>query len=66
MPSMQGELLLAIGYGYEVLGRNDRKIEVARQFSDFGSAVGLPGVLLVNDLPFRMCSFICTTQLGLW
>ncbi|KAI0253746.1 cytochrome P450 [Lactifluus subvellereus] len=49
---MQGELLLAIGYGYEARGRNDRKIDIARQFSDFSSAVGLPGVLLVNDLPF--------------
>ncbi|KAH9976314.1 cytochrome P450 [Lactifluus volemus] len=48
---MQGELILAMTYGYEPQGRTDRKVEVARKFSDFGSEVGLPGALLVNDIP---------------
>jgi hypothetical protein len=52
--SLQGELILAMTYGYEVRGRDDRKIDVARRMSDLGSATALPGALLVNDLPFRM------------
>jgi hypothetical protein len=51
---MQGELILAITYGYEAQGRSDRKIEVARRMADLGSATVLPGALLVNDLPFRV------------
>jgi hypothetical protein len=52
---MQGELILAMTYGYEPQGRNDRKIEIAKQLSSVGSQVALPGALLVNDLPFCMC-----------
>jgi hypothetical protein len=65
---MQGELILAMTYGYEPKGRNDKKVEIARQFSDFGSEVGLPGALLVNDLPFCMCyfTFQCRTELRSW
>jgi hypothetical protein len=55
---MQGELMLAMTYGYEPQGRNDRKLEIARQLSRIGSKVALPGALLVNDLAFRMCYFI--------
>jgi hypothetical protein len=55
---MQGELILAMTYGYEPQGRTDRKVEVARKFSDFGSEVGLPGALLVNDIPLCMCHVI--------
>jgi len=49
---MQGELILATTYGYEAQGRNDRKIEIARQLTRIVSKVALPGALLVNDLPF--------------
>jgi len=49
---LQGELILAMTYGYEVRGRNDRKIEVAIKMSNHGSATALPGALLVNNLPF--------------
>ena len=52
---MQGELILAMTYGYEPQGRNDRKVEIARQLSRVGTKVALPGALLVNDLAFRMC-----------
>jgi hypothetical protein len=51
---MQGELILAMTYGYDVRGRDDRKIDVARRMSDLGSATALPGALLVNELPFRV------------
>ena len=52
--SMQGELILSMTYGYEVQGRNDRKIDAARRLTEIGSATALPGALLVNDLPFRV------------
>ncbi len=51
---MQGELILSMTYGYEVQGRNDRKIDAARRLVEIGSAAALPGALLVNDLPFRV------------
>jgi len=51
---MQGELILSMTYGYEVQGRNDRKIDAARRLVEVGSATALPGALLVNDLPFRV------------
>ena len=50
---MQGELILAMTYGYEVSGRNDRKINAARKLSHVGTSNTLPGALLVNNLPFR-------------
>ena len=50
---MQGELVLAMTYGYEVQGPDDRKIEIPRRMTELGGAVTLPGALLVNDLPFR-------------
>jgi hypothetical protein len=55
LASFQGGLILAMAYGYEAQGRNDRRVELARQFSDIGSQSVLPGALLVNDLPFCMC-----------
>jgi hypothetical protein len=55
--SLQGELILSMTYGYEAQGRNDRRVELARHFSDVGSQSVLPGALLVNDLPFCMCYF---------
>ena len=51
---MQGELVLAMTYGYEVQGPDDRKIEIPRRMTEHGGAVTLPGALLVNDLPFRV------------
>ena len=46
--------MLAMTYGYEVQGRNDRKVDAARKMVEIGSATVVPGALLVNDLPFRM------------
>jgi hypothetical protein len=52
--SLQGELILAMTYGYyEVSGRNDKMIDAARKLSDLGTSIVLPGALLVNNLPFR-------------
>jgi cytochrome P450 len=50
----QGELILDMAYGYQVQGRDDRKLDVAIQLNDFGTGTFLPGALLVNELSFRM------------
>ena len=52
--SMQGDLILAMTYGYEVCGREDRMVEAPREMTELGSATALPGALLINDLPFRV------------
>lgn len=52
LSSMTGSLILALGYGYEVKGLNDRKVEAAGELIDVISATALPGALLVNNLPF--------------
>ncbi|KAH9970769.1 cytochrome P450 [Russula compacta] len=49
---MQGDLILAMTYGYEVRGREDRMVEAPREMTELGSATALPGALLINDLPF--------------
>jgi hypothetical protein len=49
---LQGELTLEMTYGYEVQGRDDRKVEVAKKTSDMGANTALPSDLLVNGLPF--------------
>ncbi|KAI0257947.1 cytochrome P450 [Gloeopeniophorella convolvens] len=48
---LQGELILAMTYGYEVKGEDDRKVTVSRDALGFGSRTALPGALLVNHLP---------------
>jgi hypothetical protein len=65
--SLTAEVILAIGYGYEVQGRNDRKVESARQVVQLASETVLPGALLVNNLPFRAWSYLPwrTLQSGL-
>jgi hypothetical protein len=40
-------------YGYEVEGRNDQKVNVAKEMAQLVSETALPGVLLVNDIPLR-------------
>jgi hypothetical protein len=49
---------LALGYGYEVKGRDDRKVTVARKITQLGADTALPTAVLVNVLPFR--------ELSLW
>ena len=51
--SFQGEQLLAMTYGYEAKGHNDKTIDAAKKLSDIGTRASLPGSLLVNELPFR-------------
>jgi hypothetical protein len=41
-----------MGYGYEVKGLDDRKVQVAGKLVQVISETALPGALLVNDLPF--------------
>ncbi len=38
-------------YGYEVQGRNDHKVNAAKEMAQLVSETALPGVLLVNDIP---------------
>ena len=52
----QGELILDMTYGYEVKGRHDKKLDVSKRLNDLATTILLPGVLLVNELPFCMCS----------
>ena len=44
-----------MGYGYEVKGINDRKVNAAKNMVQLVGKTALPGALLVNDLPF--CEF---------
>jgi hypothetical protein len=45
-------------YGYEVQGRDDRKVEAAKKTSDMGANTALPSELLVNGLPFCVYSLL--------
>lgn len=49
---MSGSLILAMGFGYEVKGLNDRKVSAAKKLVDLAGELTFPGALLVNDLPF--------------
>ncbi|KAI0251161.1 cytochrome P450 [Lactifluus subvellereus] len=49
---LQGEMILAMTYGYEVQGRGDRKIDVSRQFIRMSVETATPRDLLVNAIPF--------------
>ena len=62
LDSLQGDLILAMTYGYEVRGLDDRKVTVARKMTEHGSTNALPGALLVNELPFRVFSFFGYTH----
>jgi hypothetical protein len=46
-------------YGYEVKGRQDRKLDVSRQLSEFGNKIPTSAMLLLNAFPFSMYSLIC-------
>jgi hypothetical protein len=58
LSSLSGSLILAMGFGYEVKGLNDRKVGAAKKLVDLAGAATFPGALLVNDLPFRKCSLV--------
>ena len=42
-----------MAYGYEVQGRHDHKVNAAKKMAELVSETALPGLLLVNDLPWR-------------
>ncbi|KAI9449566.1 cytochrome P450 [Lactarius psammicola] len=48
----QGGLILDMTYGYDVKGRDDRKLDVAVRMNKFAAEIFLPGALLINELPF--------------
>jgi hypothetical protein len=62
---MTGSIILALGYGYEVKGFNDRKVEAAGKMIEVVSATALPGALLVNNLPFCEPSVMVLTTSAL-
>ena len=65
MYSLSGEQILAMVYGYEVQGRNDDKVNVAKEMASLVSETALPGVLLVNDIPLRKWASAVFGLLGL-
>jgi hypothetical protein len=52
-------------YGYEVKGHSDKMLNSARNLSNLGTSVVLPGALLVNELPFRMSFLLYFDALSL-
>ena len=51
MFSLQGELILAVTYGYQVRGSDDKIIDAAKRRNAFALEKILPGALLVNSIP---------------
>ncbi|KAI0274083.1 cytochrome P450 [Russula aff. rugulosa BPL654] len=49
---LPGSLILAMVYGYEVKGINDRNVIAAKNMMQLSSKMAFPGAILVNDLPF--------------
>ncbi|KAI0058254.1 cytochrome P450 [Artomyces pyxidatus] len=49
---LQGAILMAITYGYDVKEGEDRLLEKARALVALAAATVMPGALLVNDMPF--------------
>jgi hypothetical protein len=56
---LTGELILELGYGFQVQGRDDWRIKNARRLAQLAGEVINPGALLVNDLPIREYSPLC-------
>jgi hypothetical protein len=54
MLRFQGELILAMTYGYELRHREDNMIDAVKRMSKFVTTKLLPGALLVNQIPIRM------------
>jgi hypothetical protein len=54
MLRFQGELILAVTYGYQVNGSDDRIVDAAKRLNRFGIEKALPGALLVNSVPLRL------------
>jgi hypothetical protein len=52
--SFQGESILAMTYGYEAQGHEDRMIDAAKRMHKFRAEKILPGALLVNYISFHM------------
>ena len=47
--------MLSMGYGYEVKGFDDQKVNAAKKMVHLAGEATLPGALLVNELPFCEC-----------
>jgi len=54
MFSLQGELILAVTYGYQVQGRNDKMIEAPKRRNKF-ALEGIPlDAFILNHIPLCM------------
>jgi hypothetical protein len=51
MFSLQGELILAVTYGYEVHGRDDKLLDASKRRNEFAKEVTPLNVLLLNHIP---------------
>jgi hypothetical protein len=52
-----------MGFGYEVKGLNDRKVQAPGKLVKVVSESALPGALLVNNLPFcELSALVLTTS----
>ena len=47
-------MILAMTYGYEVHGRDDKLLNAAKMRLKFATGRVLPGALLVNQIPLRV------------
>ncbi len=54
---LQGELLLAVTYGYHVRGCDDRLLAASKRRVKFAVERVLPGTLLINHIPLCMYFF---------
>ncbi|KAI0263924.1 cytochrome P450 [Gloeopeniophorella convolvens] len=48
---LQGEVMFSMTYGYDIKGRDDRFLVLARDMSELGTGMTIPGATLVNELP---------------
>ena len=62
MLSLQGELIIAVTYGYQVHGRHDKLLEASKSRIKFGAEIVLPGALLINHIP--LCMYFCFSRTG--
>jgi hypothetical protein len=62
MFSLQGELILAMTYGYQVCGRNDRLLDASKRANKLGAEENVLGNALINHIPLCMYAFLAHRQ----
>ncbi len=61
MFSLQGELIFAVTYGYQVCGRNDRMLDAPKRGNKIGSEKNV-AFMLVNHIPLCMYALLLVHQ----